>query len=156
MVMKALKLMVLISMMLFVSSSVALAGDYDWMKNLNTQASLDPTGFRAQIATRFKVGDTQVTAVLGNMKEPANAYMVFRLGEMSHHPVERVIDVYNKNQGKGWGVIAKELGIKPGSAEFHALKRGHDLGGNYGKGKKDAKDKDKGKDKGKGKGKGKK
>ena len=25
---------------------------------------------------------------------------------------------------KGWGVIAKNLGIKPGSEEFHALKTG--------------------------------
>jgi hypothetical protein len=27
-------------------------------------------------------------------------------------------------KGQGWGVIAKSLGIKPGSPEFHALKRG--------------------------------
>src|SRR5262249_4823005 len=26
--------------------------------------------------------------------------------------------------GKGWGVTAKELGIKPASSEFHALKKG--------------------------------
>jgi hypothetical protein len=32
--------------------------------------------------------------------------------------------VYKQSKGKGWGVIAKELGIKPGSPEFHALKRG--------------------------------
>ena len=32
-----------------------------------------------------------------------------------------------KPVGKGWGNLAKTLGIKPGSREFHALKRGHDL-----------------------------
>jgi hypothetical protein len=31
---------------------------------------------------------------------------------------------YQRSHGKGWGVIAKELGIKRGSPEFHALKRG--------------------------------
>jgi len=34
------------------------------------------------------------------------------------------------NFGKGangWGALAKELGIKPGSEEFHVLKGGHDL-----------------------------
>jgi hypothetical protein len=38
-----------------------------------------------------------------------------------------------------WGVLAKSLGIKPGSKEFHALKRGQDLydssGTSKGKGK---------------------
>ena len=39
-------------------------------------------------------------------------------------PPEHVVDQYRKNKGQGWGVIAKSLGIKPGSAEFHALKEG--------------------------------
>ena len=53
-----------------------------------------------------------------------------------------VKNTYQAHKGKGWGVIAKELGIKPGSREFHALKNG-DLvygggpseGGSKGKGK---------------------
>jgi hypothetical protein len=53
--------------------------------------------------------------------------MVFRLGEMSRQPAERVMDEYKSGKGKGWGVIAKSLGIKPGSKEFHALKRGQDF-----------------------------
>ena len=35
--------------------------------------------------------------------------------------------MYEQDRGQGWGVIAKRMGIKPGSAEFHALK------GNVGK-----------------------
>ena len=31
---------------------------------------------------------------------------------------------YGAKKGQGWGAIAKDLGIKPGSAEFHALKNG--------------------------------
>ena len=34
------------------------------------------------------------------------------------------MDEYRNNKGQGWGVIAKNLGIKPGSDEFHALKAG--------------------------------
>jgi hypothetical protein len=142
-IVKTLKLVILISMMLFVASSVAVAGDFDWMNDFNVQASLDPSGFRARIATRFQVGDAQINAVLSNMKDPANAYMALRLGELSHQPVEKVIEEYNKNKGKGWGVIAKGLGIKPGSAEFHALKRGHDLDGGSNRGKKALKGKGK-------------
>jgi hypothetical protein len=33
-----------------------------------------------------------------------------------------VLEIYERDHGQGWGVIAKRLGIKPGSAEFHALK----------------------------------
>ncbi len=50
--------------------------------------------------------------------------MCFQLGYMASTPYERVVQVYQGNKGKGWGVIAKSLGIKPGSPEFHALKRG--------------------------------
>ncbi|HEX9934232.1 MAG TPA: hypothetical protein VGB38_03460, partial [bacterium] len=60
-------------------------------------------------------------------------------------PAERVMDEYKSGKGKGWGVIAKSLGIKPGSDEFHALKREQDF---Y-----DVSDKGKGKEKSKGKGK---
>jgi hypothetical protein len=45
-----------------------------------------------------------------------------------------VLKEYKTSKGKGWGVIAKSLGIKPGSAEFQALKNGQDLfNGNKGK-----------------------
>lgn len=145
--MKIFKLAVLISLMLLVGSSMAVAGDFNWMKNFNTQASLDQAGFRAKLAARFKIGDMQLSAVLGNITDPAHAYMVLRLGEMAHQPFERVMEEYHKNKGKGWGVIAKNLGIKPGSAEFHALKGGHDLDGGPNKGQKDSPDKSKGKGK---------
>jgi hypothetical protein len=143
-IMKTFKIAILVSMMLFVASSVVVAGDFDWMKDFNVQASLDPSGFKARLANRFQIGDAKISAVLGNLPEPADAYMALRLGEMSHQPPEKVIDVYKANKGKGWGVMAKNMGIKPGSAEFKALKNGHDLDG--GKGKKGGKDK-----KGKGK-----
>jgi hypothetical protein len=111
------------------------AGDFDWMKDFNLRAEADPSGFRAQLATRFKVGDAEINAVIGNMKRPADAYMVLRLGEMSSRSPEYVMDRYHAEKGKGWGVLAKSLGIKPGSSEFHALKRGDDLSHGGGKGK---------------------
>ena len=40
-----------------------------------------------------------------------------------YQPV-RVVTEFREHAGQGWGVIAKNLGIKPGSAEFHALKNG--------------------------------
>jgi hypothetical protein len=69
--------------------------------------------------------------------------MCFRVGQVASQPVEVVTKEYQTNKGKGWEAIAKNLGIKPGSKEFHALKKG-DFNGD---------DSDYGKGKGKGKGK---
>ena len=144
--MKMIKVFFVVSMALLLFSSAVAAGDFDWIKDFNIQAEADPSGFRARLATRFKIGDTQIKIVLNNVEKPADAYMVLRLGEMSNQPTESVIEEYKSGKGKGWGALAKSLGIKPGSEEFHALKRDHDL----------YDEKPNGKSKGKGKGKGKK
>jgi len=125
--MKKIKVFFVVSMALLLFSSTVVAGDFDWIRDFNIQAEADPSGFRARLATRFKIGDAQIKIVLNNIEEPADAYMVLRLGEMSNQPTESVIEEYKSGKGKGWGALAKSLGIKPGSKEFHALKRGHDL-----------------------------
>jgi len=120
-----------------------------FLDNLNIQARADMNGFTARLSTQFGIPGAQVNAVIGTVREPADAFMVFQLGQMAHQPTDQVVKVYRKKRGKGWGVIAKELGIKPGSAEFHALKRGDfTLTGEPGP------TGDPGKGKGKGKGKG--
>jgi hypothetical protein len=129
--------------MVALAAGGAFAADFEWLKDLNIQAQADPSGFRAQLSTRFKLGNAEVNAVIGKVAQPADAYMVMRLGEMSGQPVDRVVETYKSGKDKGWGNLAKSLGIKPGSKEFHALKRGHDLGGGSS-----------GQGKGKGKGKG--
>lgn len=136
--MKTLKIIIAGLLMLFLFSSSAIAGDFDWVRDFNVTAQADPSGFKARLATRFQIGDVKINAVLSNVEKPADAYMVFRLGEMSNRPPEFVLKEYNAKKDKGWGAIAKSLGIKPGSKEFHALKRGHDLyddGPKKGKGK---------------------
>ncbi|MEN6469389.1 MAG: hypothetical protein ABFD45_10630 [Smithella sp.] len=140
--MKMKKMFFMVLLMLLFVPSTAPAADFAWMPDFNLQAQADPSGFRARIATRFNIGDAQITTVLSNFPQPADAYVALRLGEMSGKPIDVVTTRYQESKGMGWGKLAKSLGIKPGSREFHALKRGDDL---YG-----------GKDKKQGKGKGKK
>ncbi len=119
-----------------------------FLSNVNIQARADMNGFSARLSSQFGVPGVQVNAVVGTVREPADAFMVFQLAQMTRQPPETVVRVYQSKRGKGWGVIAKELGIKPGSREFHALKRGDFVfTGEPGAG-------DKGHGKGKGKGKG--
>jgi hypothetical protein len=138
----ALSLLVMLAFVL--SASVAKAGDFDWTKDFNIKAEADRDGFRAQLSTRFKIGNAQVKVVLGNVDSPADAYMVLRLGEMSSKPLDYVLNTYKTGKKKGWGVLAKSLGIKSGSKEFHALKQGSDIYHSTVKGKGNKKKKGKG------------
>jgi hypothetical protein len=106
-----------------VSPLTAFAGGLeDFLANVNVQARVDLPGFSAKISNQFGVPQVQVQAILGSVREPADAFMVFQLGQMTGRAPERVMEVYSSK--KGWGAMAQELGIKPGSADFHALKNG--------------------------------
>lgn len=118
---------ILIILALFFSATAVVAGSFDWTRDLNVRADADPSGFRAQLSARFNIGEARVKVVLGNVDSPADAYMVFRLGEMSSMSTDYVLSKYRAEKSKGWGALAKSLGIKPGSREFHALKQGSDL-----------------------------
>ncbi|HOK07261.1 MAG TPA: hypothetical protein PK836_07855 [Syntrophales bacterium] len=112
------------------------ASEFPWMPDFNLKAEADPSGFRARLAARFDFDDVRINAVIQSVDEPADAYMVLRLGEMAKRPPEYVLKQYKSRKAQGWGAVAKSLGIKPGSPEFHALKRGDDLyGGGQGRGK---------------------
>ncbi len=144
---------------LFCGQAVAGGGLDGFLGNLNIQARADTGGFAARVSAQFGVPEVQVRAVIGSVSTPADAFMVFQLGQMTQRPPETVLHVYQAKRGKGWGVIAKSLGIKPGSPEFHALKRGDFAlaggpGAGHGEGNRNGKEQGNGKGHGNGKGKG--
>ena len=55
---------------------------------------------------------------------PGDVYMACSIASIIGRPCRYVVDTYERDHGQGWGVIAKRMGIKPGSAEFHRLKQG--------------------------------
>jgi hypothetical protein len=156
--MRKLILLFLMSVLPVGFSTAAVAGDFAWLNQLSVEAKADPAGFAARLSTRFHIGNAEVTAVIDQLGNQADAYMVMRLAEMSHHTVSYVSERYQARRHQGWGAFAKSLGIKPGSPEFHALKAGHDLDGmdanrrgkgkthGHGNGKGQEKHKHKGKD----------
>ena len=55
--------------------------------------------------------------------DPGDVYYAAALAYQSRRPLGDVARAYEtEGKGQGWGVVAKRMGIKPGSAEFHALK----------------------------------
>lgn len=130
------------------------------LADITTLARSDKNRYEARLSSHFDLPLSHVQRTIREIGSSTDAFMCLQLSMMTGHDLDRVIGTYKKNRGKGWGVTAKELGIKPGSAEFHALKRG-DFGFVTGSGngpangkKKGKKQKDKKKGNGKGKGKG--
>ena len=130
----------IIFLSLFLFSLALASSDLDgFITNLNVEAKADLGAFKARISTQFGVPVPKVESVMASAGTPGDAYMCFRVGQVASHPVEVVMKEYQAKKGQGWGVIAKNLGIKPGSKEFHALKKGglkgDDTSGGKGKGK---------------------
>lgn len=55
---------------------------------------------------------------------PGDIYYACAIAQVIGRPCRYVVDEWERSHGQGWGVVAKRLGIKPGSAQFHQLKRG--------------------------------
>lgn len=55
---------------------------------------------------------------------PGDVYYACALAQTIGRPCAHVVEEWRRSNGQGWGVVAKRLGIKPGSAEFHRLKKG--------------------------------
>ncbi|WP_397573039.1 hypothetical protein [Silanimonas sp.] len=58
---------------------------------------------------------------------PGDVYYACLIARQLGRPCADVVDAYEREMrgdGRGWGALAQELGIRPGSAEFHALKGG--------------------------------
>jgi hypothetical protein len=55
---------------------------------------------------------------------PGDVYYACTIAQVIGRPCRYVVEEWDANHAQGWGVVARRLGIKPGSAEFHRLKKG--------------------------------
>ena len=116
-----------------------------FLKDISTKAKQDINHFVNEAVQTFNIAKDKVEGLIKVM-DPGDVFMTLQTAQIVNKPVEEVKEAYIKGKDKGWGQIAKDLGIKPGSKEFHALK------GKV-KGKKDKGEKGNGGGNGKGKGK---
>ena len=122
--MRRFSVVVAVGLFLFGCAAAADADLGAFLSNLNAQAQADLPGFKTRLSAQFGVPLPAVESIIAQVRLPGDAFLCLQLGQMTRQPLGRVVETYQRNHGKGWGVIAKELGIKPGSADFHALKRG--------------------------------
>jgi hypothetical protein len=104
---------------------VSAHADLDsFLSKINIEAKADMEGFSIKLGAQFGVPLPQVKEIIKSVENSADAFMCLQLSQMTKKQPDMVVQTYNSHKGKGWGSVAQELGIKPGSAEFHALKRG--------------------------------
>ena len=53
---------------------------------------------------------------------PSDVWMIAELSQQSGKSFEEVARAFDSNRAQGWGAVARQVGIKPGSPQFHALK----------------------------------
>lgn len=65
-----------------------------------------------------------VVDLLARNWAPGDIYYACTIAQILGRPCRYVVEEYERNHGEGWGALAKRLGVKPGSPEFHRLKQG--------------------------------
>lgn len=104
----------------------AKTGDAEFdmfLNDVNMNAKADLKVFRTQISAEYKTTDNTIDEGLIKLKmEPAELFLSLEMAKLTKKEPAEVMKVYSANKKEGWGVIAKKLGIKPGSKEFKALK----------------------------------
>ena len=102
----------------------ARTGDADidmHLDEVNKYGKAEFEFFKNDVALKFGVKAGEISDLYYKEKiEPGDIFYAYTLSSIAGKPVRGIIDLH-KNK-KGWGEIAKQLGIKPGSREFHMLK----------------------------------
>ncbi len=87
----------------------------------NRDAQRNLSTFKSNVSIEFGIPKPRIEGLLRIM-QPAEVVLAIRISTVTRKPLDVVVQNYKVNKSKGWGYIAKQMGIKPGSPEFHALK----------------------------------
>lgn len=90
---------------------------------INTKGTANFDLFKSDLSVSFGVSSSKIDKMKNDLNMiPGEIYLAFEIAKLVKKPIDDILKVYSVDKDKGWGYIAKEVGIKPGSAEFHALK----------------------------------
>lgn len=93
------------------------------LNEINIKAEKDYSLFKTEMKTTYKITDAKIDLLkITYGMAASDIFMTLELVKLTGKSMEDIADVFKEEKGKGWGEIAKSLGIKPGSKEFHALK----------------------------------
>jgi len=94
------------------------------LSNLNVEAGVHVDAFVSELSISYTIPKVQIEELVYNMRMPfGDVFVSVWLASSIKEPLSVVVKEYEVNKDKGWGVMAKNLGIKPGSDAFHSLKK---------------------------------
>jgi len=94
------------------------------LSNLNVEAGVHVDPFVSELSISYAIPKVQIEDLVYNMRMPfGDVFVSVWLASSMKKPLSVVVKEYEVNKEKGWGVMAKNLGIKPGSDAFHSLKK---------------------------------
>jgi hypothetical protein len=95
------------------------------LRSINIEAQKSLPAFYSSLSLNYGVKSEEIDILLRRHRlSPADAYLALRLAFLINKPVDYVIVRYQKHKKRGWGYIARKMGIKPGSERFFRLKTG--------------------------------
>jgi hypothetical protein len=102
-------------------------GDQDLdavLSHLNVEAGAHADAFISELSISYAIGKVQIEDLVYKMRMPfGDVFVSVWLASSMKKPLSVVVKEYDANKDKGWGVMATNLGIKPGSGAFHSLKK---------------------------------
>jgi hypothetical protein len=96
----------------------------NWLGDMNRYGSRYRDPFVDEVVRYYGAPRPLVVDLLDRHWAPGDIYYACAIASVIGRPCRYVVDAYEADRGQGWGVIAKRMGIKPGSPEFHRLKQG--------------------------------
>ena len=115
----------LLLLLLIITSFTVYAqknGFRSYRNHADRYGSDNPALFGQMLARQYNLNESAI----GDLHQKFNGNwgdlaLGLEMGHLSKKPMNTVLGTYENN--RGWGNIAKDLGIKPGSEEFHRMKR---------------------------------
>ncbi|UNK48798.1 hypothetical protein MNR01_13755 [Lysobacter sp. S4-A87] len=96
-----------------------------WASDMNRYGSRYRDPFVDEMVRYYGAPRDLVTGLLVDRRwAPGDVYLACSIASIIGRPCRYVVDIWERDHGQGWGNVAQGLGIKPGSAEFHRLKKG--------------------------------
>jgi hypothetical protein len=95
-----------------------------WLGDMNRYGNRYRDPFVDELVRYHAAPRDLVVDLLARRWAPGDIYFACALAKLAGRPCRYVVELWERDHGQGWGAMAKRLGIKPGSAQFHQLKRG--------------------------------
>ena len=124
------KVCVVVSMLLIISFYPLHAqyntGDSDLDQTLQTldlDASISFGAFRSNISKKYHISEGNIQYLTVELGMTAgDIYLTLEMVKITERSLNEVVKAYQNNRENGWGAIALELGVLPGSDKFSVLK----------------------------------